>query len=883
MRVSGVPEETYTYERLYAELRSVSAGLKAAGVSVGDRVAVIGENHPCWAVAYLGVLYSGAVCVPLDPHGEVETLCNFLNDSETKVVFVGSESIEKLEAIEARLDRRLDAVVWRTEPGSDRKRFEDWVEVTPGNPEEEELQADGKENALLIYTSGTTGKPKGVLLSHGNICAELDAIDNIIEVSPEERILSLLPLFHAYLQIAALWIASTKGCEVIYPRELTPEALSEAMQESRMTIFATVPRLWYMFHKRIFDRVEESGRPVRMFFRWMLSFNGFLRDRLNLNLGRIFFRKVHEGFGGELRLAISAGSRFDEQVAKDFHRLGFTILQGYGLTETSGAATGTHMFDNKVGSVGKPVVGAEVKIDKPDESGEGEVLIRGPMVFSGYYRNPEATAEAFTEDGWFRSGDLGKFDSGGNLYITGRSKDVIVLPSGKNVHPEDLEVHYLRSPLVSELCVLGIADPGNTHAGAEKLAAVVVPDFDFLRRQNIANAREAIRFALDDLGRDLPEYQRVRDYIVRSDPLPRTRTNKIKRFELRTELNGNGGKAGEFDSRKDWEFSDEDRGLVAEPAAAAVIEAIRHVAPEAAEVHPDMNLEIDLRLDSLARAELLAGLESSFGYEPDPGSAATAFTVRDLVSLFDIEAAGNAGISAEADWRQIFSTDDAIELPEAEQVLKARPFFSLVAFVSLKAFYLWCRIFLRMRVEGVEHLTKLERPYLICPNHQSYLDAFVVCSAYPYSLLKNIFHVGASEYFQGTVTGRMASFLNIVPIDPDTHLLKAMRAGAAGLRSGKILNIYPEGERAYDGSLHNFKNGAAILSKELDLPIVPVALDGMHKVWARRSNRIRLARVSIRFGEPIYPSVSADGRDYTAYSEIIKSKISDMLAEIRKT
>lgn len=886
MRVVGVEKETYTYERMISEIRGVAAGLKASGVEKGDRVAVFGENHPCWAVAYLAVLYAEAVCVPIDPHGEIDTVTNFLEDSEAKAVFVSPEALKRFDDIRERLGRSPVTVVWRSASTNGHLRFEDWS--ASGNaPEIPSTSPD--DNALLIYTSGTTGKPKGVLLTHGNICAELDAVDRVLEISMEERVLSLLPLFHAYLQIAALWIASTKGCEVVYLKELTPDELSKAMIESRVTILASVPRLWYLFHKKIFDEVRKRGRAVRVLFRSMLRLNGFSRDLLGVNLGRLFFGRVHRSFGGSLRLAISAGSRFDEDVAVDFHRLGFTILQGYGLTETSGAATATHIEDNRVGSVGKPVFGAEVKIDGPDEDGEGEVLIRGPMVFSGYYRNPEATSEAFTGDGWFRSGDLGHFDRDGHLYITGRAKDVIVLPSGKNVHPEDLEVHYLKSPLIAELCVIGIEDRSEDHKGAEKLAAVAVPDFEYLKLNKISNAKEAIRFALDDLGRELPEYQRVREYIIRSEPLPRTATRKIKRFELRKEIDGNGSPGLRLPDERNWKFSDSDRQSVSSPEAAALLEAVRQQNEDVVVLHPDMNLEIDLRLDSLARAEILARLEESFGVEFDAENAAKALTVRDVVAMLRENSGGKGGEVdgvRELNWKRIVGEADE-EMPETKGLLKHRPMFALLAFVVLKCFYLVCRVFLRMEVTGVENLKKQEKPYLICPNHQSYLDAFVVCSTYPYSVLKEIFHVGASEYFQGRLTGRLAALLNVVPIDPDTQLLKAMKAGAVGLKHGRILNIYPEGERAFDGRLHPFKKGAAILASELDLPIVPVSIDGLHKVWARRSKRIRLAKVRIRFGDPLVPSEilgdrSASGRSSKRYELLtarLKSEIEKMLGE----
>ncbi len=891
MRVVGVESETYSYKDFLEQIRSVAYRLIQENVRVGDRVAVIGENHPCWAISYLGTLYAGAVCVPIDPNGEIETITNFLEDSKTKIAFLSHHVTEKFQEIQEKLGRHIPAVVWRNEnPNKGFQKFEDWSQTEfPEDFADQETPATLDDKALLIYTSGTTGKPKGVPLTHGNICAELDAIDKVLVIDETEKILSLLPLFHAYLQIANLWLASTKGSEVFYLKELTPEELSSAMNESKMTILASVPRLWYLFHKKIFDAVRLKPKFVQILFSAMLRTNGFTRDYLNINLGGIFFKKVHDSFGGNLRLAISAGSRFDEDVAIDFHRLGFTIIQGYGLTETSGAATATYPDDNRVGSVGKPMLGCEVKIDKPNDDGVGEVLIRGAMVFSGYYKNPEATEEAFTEDGWFRSGDLGKFDKDGHLYIVGRAKDVIVLPSGKNVHPEDLEVHYLKSPLVEEICVLGVEDKEANRKGAEKLAAVVVPDFEYLRINKIANSKELIRFELDNLGRELPEYQRVRDYIVRSEPIPRTATRKIKRFELQKEIEAKGLNEAKLKDSKIWNLTDQDNSLLSTNAGKALISAVKQQKNEIETIHPEMNLEIDLRLDSLARAEILANLEQAFEFEFETEEATKAFTVGELIRLTQKTADSEnfAGeITKEFNWDKIIKeTKD--EMPEVKSVLRNKPLFTLTAFIFLKCVYLFSKIFLRLEVSGTENLKNLEKPFLICPNHQSFIDPFIVCSVYPYPVLKNTFHVGASEYFQGFVTKQLAKLLNIVPIDADTQLLKAMKAGASGLKNGKILNIYPEGERAFDGKLHPFKKGAAILSTELDLPIIPVALDGVHKVWARKSRKIRFAKVKIQFGEPFYPKEFVDPEikdeaNYEVITKELKQKIQMMLDELRK-
>jgi len=894
MRIVGDEAHVYSFGETLANVRSVSQRLSTEGVAHGERVALIGENHPSWAIAYLAILFNGSVCVPMDPNGEIETLTNFIENSDAKLAFIGSEVIGKFSQIEERLGKQIPAVVWSNNGDLPRSNgfqpFGEWTttEVPFNSPPP---KASGDDIALLIYTSGTTGTPKGVPLTHANIVAELDGINRVLKLTDKEKILSLLPLFHAYLQIVNLWVATTYGCEVGYLKELSPAELGAAMREFRPTILTTVPRLWYLFHKKIFDAVEMKPTMVQTLFKGMLSANGALRESMGVNLGPKLFAQVHESFGGRLRLAISAGSRFDEDVAHDFHRLGFTILQGYGLTETSGAATATYENDNKIGSVGKPMINAQIKIADPDEQGIGEVLIKGEVVFGGYYNNPDATADAFTEDGWFRSGDLGRIDSDGHLYIVGRAKDVIVLPSGKNVHPEDLEVHYLKAPEVEELAVLGVADASVGKAGAEKLVAVVVPNFEYLKVARLPNSKEAVRYALDNLGRELPEYQRVREYLVRTEPLPRTATRKIKRFELKKQI-----ETGEFSSnglpeKKDWLMQAADSALLDTNVGKTVTSGIRLQSKDVEVIHPDMNLEIDLGLDSLARAEFFASLEEAFKTEFTAEQVAASLTVRnviDLVSSTEIGSSDLEVVSADLNWSKIVKEAD--DLPEVRSILRDRPLFIAFAFAVYKAFNLFCQLFMRLEVTGLENLTaasKATPSFLICPNHQSFLDPFVLCSNYPFPIFKRIFHVGASMFFEGRIMGFVAKMLRVVPIDQDTQLLKAMKAGALGLKQGMILNIYPEGERAFDGKLHEFKKGAAILATELDVPIVPVALDGLHKVWARRSWKIRPAKVKIRIGEPFLArdivndlDTSAEQR-YTLVATHLRAEIERMMSQLR--
>ncbi len=879
----GAMEET-TFSEMLSQIRSIAFRLEQEGIELGDRVALIGENHPRWAVAYLGTLFRGAVIVPLDPSGTIETLTTFIENSKTKLAFVSTPAVEKFQNICERIGRPIPAVCLQN--GSDTNgfmSFSDWAS-TPFTEEfkRREPPAKADDLALLVYTSGTTGTPKAIQLTHGNIFAQSEGVQEVLKLSDTEVILSLLPLFHAYSQIVNLWLATTIGARIVYLSELNSEEIGRGMREGGVTTLTGVPRLWYLFHKKIFDGVAGKPFVVRKLFKAMLSVNGFLRDNADINAGKIFFKPVHEGFGGKLRLAVSTGSSFDAKVAKDFHKLGFTILQAYGLTETSGAATVTRFEDNKVGSVGTPLNGVGVKIDSPDEDGIGEVLIRGAIVMPGYYNNPEANKLAFTKDGWFRSGDLGRFDKDGHLYISGRKKDIIILPSGKNVYPEDVEAHYAQSPLVGEVCVLGVKDEAGDFALAEKLCAVIVPDFDYLKQNKIANAREAIRFDLDNLGRELPEYQRTRDYIIRTEPLPRTPTRKIQRFELKKQIEAMGVAKKQARTAEEFEFTDKDKMIIESPVGQLLVTVIRAHSPDAGRIHPQMNLELDLGLDSLARAECLASLEQATNRTFDAEKSASALTVSEVIALVENQTEVVC-TNGNFNWCEILNNaqDDA---EEVKPILKQKFFTPLFAFLLLRFVYLFSRVFFRMEVIGLENLRSLKKPFLICPNHQSYVDPIFVCSVYPFEILRNIFHVGASEYFRNIITSQIARLINIVPVDPDSNLLRAMRAGAVGLKAGKILNIYPEGERSFDGLLHEFKKGAAILATELELPVVPVALDGVYKVWARKSKRIRLAKVKIKFGEPIYfQKESSNGTSvYEQNTALLKETIQKMLDEMRE-
>lgn len=898
-----------TFSSMLEQIRSIAYRLEQEGVGLGDRVAIISENHPNWAIAYLGILYRGAVVTPLDPSSTISSLATFLADSESKLAFVSAASLGKFHDACTQLGRAIPAVGLQPldpENGACRfdARFSDWA-GTPLPPEylNAAPPAATTDLALLMYTSGTTGQPKAVPLTHGNIQAQIDGVEEVMKITDREVVLSILPLFHAYSQIVNLWLAATIGARVVYLNQFGSAEIEDGLRRCGATALTGVPRLWYLFHQKVFDTVSTKPAPLRWLFRGMLFANGILRDLVNINAGSILFGPIHRAFGGKLRLAVSGGATFDQAVAKDFHRLGFTILQGYGLTETSGAVTVTRFEDNAIGSVGTPLNGIEVKIDNPGENGIGEVLIRGPMVTEGYYHNHEANYEAFTSDRWFRSGDLGRFDRQGHLYIVGRKKDVIILPSGKNVFPEDVEAHYEKSPLVNEICVLGRRDGNSRFKDAEALCAIVVPNFEFLKAQQIVNPGEWIPWELEDLGRELPEYQRVHDFIVRSESLPRTMTRKVRRFELRQELETESGRGLNRLDGKCLVLRPTDQELMDSVAGRVVTAIIKESAVDVPDIHPMLNLEIDLKLDSLARVECLTRVEQTLGVQFEPNETTSAFTVGDLVELASRKT-NNRGTSASGfetgngrvavrtsptkpHWRQVL-TDTSTNITELQPLLNRSRLIVTVAFLLLKVIHLCARVFLGMEVKGTAVLKNLKPPYLICPNHQSYIDPFLICSVLPRDVLANILHVGASRYFAGVATSQLARLINVLPIDPDVHLLRAMRAAAKALRANRVLNIYPEGRRSFDGQLGVFKKGAAIVATELNVPIVPVAVDGTYRIWPRGSSRIRLAKVKISFGEPIEPCkvTSGDTTNEQKYEEVtalIKERVCKMLEQMRES
>lgn len=887
--------ERHAYRDLCAMADAVGAWLLASGLERGARCSILAANGPRWVAAYLGTIAAGMVAVPFDTAFNEAQVAKLLDNSGSSLLFADARHADT--AARAIAGRPIRLVLLDGASIDNRQStIENAVDFAQilSTPHKNFLpaQVSADDTAAILYTSGTTSDPKGVMLTHANFAAETDGAKAIVEFGPTDAILGVLPLFHALAQMANLLMPMAGGARVVFLESLNTQELLRALRERDITLFCCVPQFFYLIHERIRKEAGAHGRLAQSAFRWLLKL-GALSRRLGFNFGRIAFHRVHQMLGPRMRYLVSGGSRLDPDVARDFHSMGFELLQGYGLTETTGGAVATPPQDNVIGSIGKPLPGAELTIRDPKPADDvvgpaiGEIMIRGPLVMKGYYNRPDATAEVITSDGWLRTGDLGYLDARGHVFITGREKEVIVLSSGKNVYPEELEAHYLKSPFIKELCVLGLQSrPGEPFS--ERLHAVIVPNLEVLRERKIVNLREVIRFDIETLSQQLPPTKRILSFDIWQTDLPRTTTRKIKRFEVERMVQERQA-AGSEDAGAVIRLSEEDREWLAIPEVARAIDAIRKSLREPQrEVGPNDNLELDLGLDSMERVELLVAVEQAVGASLPDGAASHVYTVRDLV-----DAVRNSTLSSQssivnrqsrmphgsAAWDSVLATDPTD--PEVLAVARSHWLAEHWWYFFGRVVQLFARDFFSLKVTGVENLPR-NGPYLICPNHQSFLDPAMLVATLPYSVLRNVFYVGTSEIFGSGPLRYLARSLKLIPVDPDSNLVPAMRAGAFGLRHGKILVLYPEGERSIDGAPKVFKKGAAILATHLRVPIVPVALDGFYEAWPRGKGFQKFARLKIAYGTPIPPPANVENPEamYEKLTAELKERVMQMWLEL---
>jgi long-chain acyl-CoA synthetase len=891
-RPEGVESHSYADLRDMAE--SFGRWLVEYGIEPGGRIAILADNHPRWVAAYLGIIAAGGTAVPLDAAYDAKQVSRLLEDSGSSLVISDAKHLRiAREAVSGGAARVV--VTERATPAESRDDDGNREQQAVGEDPETDfdrifaqqkrglqpVERGPDDLASILYTSGTTADPKGVMLTHANLLAEAEAVFAWADIGPKDAILGVLPLFHVLSQMANLLLPLISGARAVFLSTLNTTELLRALRERGITAFAVVPQFFNLIHERIFKEVGRRGRAARLGFASLMRITSLTR-RLGFNPGGFFFRRIHDLFGRRMRFLVTGGSRFDPQIARDYYTLGIDVLQAYGLTETCGGAFINFPRENVIGSVGRPLRGVEAKIVDLQPAGDGrpasgEIVIRGPIVMKGYWNRAQATA-AVLKEGWLYTGDLGYFDSGGHLFISGRKKEVIILSNGKNIYPEEIEAHYLESPFIKEICVMGIEGA----AGTDKLYAVIVPNFEVLRQRKVVNAKEVIRFDVEGLSAKLTSTKRISGYEIWQQDLPRTTTRKLKRFEIEKRVREGSAHGPGTELAAAKPLTPDETAWLEEPEVQRALEIIREYSPgHPASIRPGDNLELDLGLDSMRRIEMLVALEQGLDGDIEESRMAEIYTARELVDAVRESVASPKTRRQFAGWGSVLSEDPTE--PRTLAIIRPRPVLERMIFIVTRLVKLVWRTMSRLEVEGLENLPK-QGPYILCSNHQSFFDPIPLLAVLPFWALKRMFAVGTSEIFGAGIMTWVAWLLRVVVVDPDANLIPAMRAGAFGLRHGMSLLLYPEGERSIDGTPKTFKKGGAILSIHLQVPLVPVAIEGSYEAWPRGKPFQKFAPLKIKIGEALLPppESAASEEAYATLTAQLKENVVRMWEGLRR-
>ena len=585
-----------------------------------------------------------------------------------------------------------------------------------------------------------------------------------------------------------------------------------------------------------------------------LTASSFIERRLGVPAGHWAFRALHARVGPTLRLMVSGGAALSVEAETALLGLGWQVLTGYGLTETSPILSFNRPGRTRIGSVGQALPGVRLRIANADQQGNGEIEVRGNSVFAGYRQDDDATKRAFTADGWFQTGDLGRLDADGYLFVNARANETIVLPTGKKIDPESVEKLYAADPLIGEIAVL------RWGAG---LAALIVPKIDAMRQAGVLRGRGLIRDALNVRGRALAPYLRLAGFALTRQPLPRTQLGKLRRHLLpalyEKALDAQG-------AEHDTAISVEDAALLAQPAAAAIWAWMRAHYPGQVMTF-DTSPQLDMGIDSLGWLDVTLALQSELGIALTEQQVARSVTIRDLLR----EAAAAApsqeatpGIFAQNQtWLEPYGLGTRVMRVMGEALVRA----------AMGTVF-------RLRVRGRETLPA--PPFLICPNHVSYLDAFALAAALPHRKLQSTYWAGwTGLLFSSRLQRAFSRAAQIIPMDPDRAAAAGIALGVAVLSKGQTLVWFPEGSLSPDGTLQPFQSGIGALLERCPVPVVPAYISGTEAALPPGRRLPRPARIVVRFGAPIGPASMAPGVAGQARSQAIAGLLQAAVAALK--
>src|ERR1051326_2326925 len=821
-------KEQYTYADLRELATRAAAFFASRGIKTGDRVMLFSHNAPEWGMSYFGVLKTGATCIPIDAESSTKEVVNFARAGEAAGIVISAKLRDEHSDLPQKLvEAGLDSLKLWT--------FDEVFELMDEKLEGERVallppRIPAQSVASLIFTSGTTGRPKGVMLSHRNLTSMVAMLASVFDMDTSDGVLSVLPLHHTFEFSTGFLTPLSRGAQITYLHELSSEHLAKAIKNGHVTGMVGVPALWELLHRRIKNRLHERNKWLGETADLVMRFNAWVRDKSPLNLGQVLFYPIHEGMGGRIRYFISGGSALNEKVRRDFQGLGFTILEGYGLTEASPVLTVTRPENRMLaGTVGKPLPGVQVEIKDPDASGVGEVVARGPNVMLGYFGNEEATREALV-DRWLYTGDLGRLDDEGNLYLVGRSKDIIVDTNGKNVYPDEVEEVYQESHYIKELSVVGYPD-----GIGEKVACIVVPDYEFDIALTRAEVQQKIEEHFREVSTTLPYYKRVKLLHFTDEELPRTATRKVKRSSALKMLQ----KIEESLRASQAAFArDEVTG-----DAAWLLDLVSSVSSRPRdEISINARLA-DLGFDSLMFVELATAIENAGGSVTAPERLNEVQDVRELLTVISREA--SAAPRREGARLRLDDGKDEGEIRIPEFV---RAVGNKTVDLAQRARY---ERLLRTKYEG---RTKIpyHTNFIVAANHCSHLDMGLVKMALA-EVGNDLVALAAADYFFDTKYKRayMENFTNLVPMERTGSLRQSLRHARSFLDRGYNALIFPEGTRSMSGKMVDFKPVIGYLALASRVGILPVYLEGTYEAFPKGSTILKSRDVGARIGRLI--------------------------------
>ncbi|MDD2466463.1 MAG: AMP-binding protein [Desulfobulbus sp.] len=803
-----LPNQTISY----AQLLNAAHGYGCLIPEETDRVLIFSENRPEWIYAFYAGWNSGCTVVPVDYQATADEVAFILIDCRPTVLFCSLERKPVLEEALARLDYQPQLLVFEALPS---------VEAQESAPIQ---AADPEQTALLIYTSGTTGSPKGVMLSFANLIANVEAVTIGTPIyNPAERVLMLLPLHHIFPLLGTLVMPFQIGATVALCPSLLAADIVQTLQQNRITILIGVPRLYSLIMKSILERIA-ANKVATFLYRLAAQVN-------QPRFSRLLFKSVHQKFGGHLKYLVSGGAALDPEVGRQFTVLGFEILEGYGMTEAAPMITFTRPGQVHIGSAGTAMSCTTIEIR------DGEIVASGKNIMQGYWNRPEETAEVL-KDGWLYTGDLGRVDEQGRLFITGRKKEIIVLANGKNINPvlieQELESRYAT---ITEVGVF---------LKNELLQAVIRPNLALIREKGVAQIEDYFRWqVIDPYNQKASPSKRLHHFTLVDCELPRTRLSKLKRFQL-----------PELVSAR------EERKLHIEHPAGEEYQVIREFleTQTARTIAPDDHLEIDAALDSLDKVSLLVFIKQTFGVEIAEEKLMHIPTLRQL-SAFIAERKERIAVEL-INWREILKERVDTGLPRAWFTINLIKNFSNLLF----------RCYFRFRTEGREHIP--ESPCIIAPNHQSFIDGLLVAAGLKNTLMQRTCFYAKAKHLQNRWLRYFADRNNVVIMDIHADVRQSIQKVATLLQNGKNVIIFPEGTRTMDGALGEFKKTFAILSKELNVPVVPVAIRGAFEALPSGSILpIPFRKISVRFQPPIFP----DDHTYDSLKDLVRERVHECL------